>query len=128
MLPHIVIVGRPNVWKSSLFNALTGHRIAIVADEENTTRDILEYTVHDESGTSYVIADSGGLNFGTQDEILQDARRRVEECASRADIIVFVVEYDKVTIVDEQIAQMLRKTNVPVLLVANKADNPQKKC
>jgi small GTP-binding protein len=62
MLPHVTIVGRPNVWKSSIFNALAGHRIAIVSDIENTTRDIIEYHIDDEeNGISYVLSDSGGI-------------------------------------------------------------------
>ncbi|EKD44732.1 MAG: GTP-binding protein engA, partial [uncultured bacterium (gcode 4)] len=62
MIARITIVGRPNVGKSSLFNALSGHKIAIVSDTENTTRDIVEYQIHDEEHhLSYIIADSGGL-------------------------------------------------------------------
>ncbi len=60
MLPRVTLIGRPNVGKSSLFNALSRHRIAIVSDIENTTRDIIEYTVHDEEQDfSYILADSG---------------------------------------------------------------------
>lgn len=59
MLPRITIIGRPNVGKSSLFNALSGHRIAIVSDIENTTRDIIEYKMNDaERDISYILADS----------------------------------------------------------------------
>jgi small GTP-binding protein len=60
MLGRVTIVGRPNVGKSSLFNAISGHRIAIVSDIENTTRDIIEYLENDEDNElSYIIADSG---------------------------------------------------------------------
>jgi len=59
MLPRITIIGRPNVGKSSLFNALSRHRIAIVSDIENTTRDIIEYKMNDsERDISYILADS----------------------------------------------------------------------
>jgi small GTP-binding protein len=60
MLPRVTIVGRPNVGKSSLFNMLTRHKIAIVSDIENTTRDIIEYEVYDqENHMSYILCDSG---------------------------------------------------------------------
>lgn len=63
-LPYVLIVGRPNVGKSSLFNAFTGRKIAIVDEVANTTRDILEYPLQDyETDFQWTIADSGGLNF-----------------------------------------------------------------
>jgi GTP-binding protein len=124
MIARITIVGRPNVGKSSLFNALTGHKIAIVSDIENTTRDILEYQVHDlKAEISYVIADSGGLAFGKNDEILADVRSRVAESIDRSDIILFVLEYDRVTDHDAEIARLLRKSGKKVIVAANKADN-----
>ncbi len=124
MLPRITIVGRPNVGKSSLFNALSGHRIAIVSDIENTTRDILEYAVRDsEHGLTYVMADSGGLAFGTDDEILKDVRKRVEASVAQSDLILFVLEYDRATTFDDEIAKLLRKSGKPVFVIPNKADN-----
>lgn len=124
MLARITIVGRPNVGKSSIFNALTGHKIAIVSDIENTTRDILEYQIHDEEANiSYVIADSGGLSFGSNDEVLADVRKRVAESVDRSDIILFVLEYDKITTFDEEIAKLLRRSGKKVVIAANKADN-----
>lgn len=124
MLPIVTIVGRPNVGKSSLFNALAGGRLAIVAEEANTTRDIVERAIHDESGIPRaVLRDSGGLNFGTNDEILADIRERVERSVRESDLVVFVVEYDKVSQEDELVARELRHAGVDVLLVANKADN-----
>lgn len=123
-LPLVLIIGRPNVGKSSLFNALTGRKIAIVDEEANTTRDILEYPMTDpETGFQWTIADSGGLNFGSQHQILQDVNKRVNECAQDADIILFVCEYDRLTDVDDHIISILRKLKKPVWLVANKADN-----
>lgn len=124
MIARVTIVGRPNVGKSSLFNALSGHKIAIVSDQENTTRDIVEYQIHDEvNHLSYVIADSGGLTTGSDDAILQDIRKRVEESVSRSDLILFVLEYDKITALDEEIAKKLRRAGKRVFLIANKADN-----
>ena len=124
MIARITIVGRPNVGKSSLFNVLSGHKIAIVSDTENTTRDIVEYQMHDaENHISYILADSGGITIGSDDEILKDIRNRVEESISRSDLILFVLEYDKLTALDEEIAKLLRKSGKKVIVVANKADN-----
>ena len=111
MIARITIVGRPNVGKSSLFNVLSGHKIAIVSDTENTTRDIVEYQMHDEEHhLSYIMADSGGITIGTDDDILVDIRNRVEESIVRSDLIIFVLEYDKLTALDEEIAKLLRKS------------------
>ncbi len=124
MIARITIVGRPNVGKSSLFNVLSGHKIAIVSDVENTTRDIVEYQMHDaENQISYILADSGGITIGADDEILTDIRNRVQESISRSDLILFVLEYDKMTALDEEIAKLLRKSWKKVIIVANKADN-----
>ncbi len=124
MIARITIVGRPNVGKSSLFNVLSGHKIAIVSDTENTTRDIVEYQMHDvENHISYILADSGGITIGTDDAILSDIRNRVQESITRSDLILFVLEYDKLTALDEEIAKLLRKSGKKVIIVANKADN-----
>jgi GTP-binding protein len=127
MYPRITIVGRPNVGKSSLFNIITGHRIAIVSDIENTTRDIVEYDYRDEENeTIYTISDSGGLVDGDDDTILKDVRERTEEAIKSSDIILFALEYDKITTLDEHIAKKLRRSKKPVIVLANKADNPRR--
>jgi GTPase len=126
-LARITIVGRPNVGKSSIFNSLTGHKIAIVSDIENTTRDIVEFQYHDyDREITYIIADSGGLAFAKNNEILVDVRARVEESIAHSDIIIFVLDYDRVTDHDAEIAKLLRKSGKTVIVAANKADNPDR--
>lgn len=71
----------------------------------------------------YILADSGGLAFGSDDQILQDVRHRVEQSIDRSELIIFVLEYDKLTTFDQEIAKMLRRSKKPVIVVANKADN-----
>ncbi|MFO0763498.1 MAG: ribosome biogenesis GTPase Der [Candidatus Gracilibacteria bacterium] len=123
-MARITIVGRPNVGKSSLFNALIGHKIAIVHDQENTTRDILEFSMVDrETGGHFTLCDSGGLVSGSRDEILRDIRERAEASIERSDAIIFVVEYSHISNEDLEIAKVLRRMKKPIILVANKADN-----
>ncbi len=127
MLAQVTIIWRPNVGKSSLFNAISGHKIAIVSDIENTTRDIIEYKVNDkENNLSYVMADSGWLTTWSNDEILKDVRSRVVDTLDRSDLVIFVMECDKITTLDEEIVKILRKSKKPVILVWNKADNKKK--
>ena len=84
----------------------------------------MEYQIHDEDNEiSYILADSGGLAFGKNDEILTDVRKRVQESIDRSELILFVLEYDKITDHDEEIARLLRKGNKKVIVIANKADN-----
>ena len=127
MLPRITIVGRPNVWKSSIFNAISGHRIAIVSDIENTTRDIIEYHIDDAEGEiSYIMADSGGIVQADNETLLADVRARADDAIASSDLILFVLEYDRMTEFDEFIVKKLRRANKPILIVANKADNPKR--
>jgi GTPase len=127
MLPKVTIVGRPNVWKSSIFNALAGHRIAIVSDIENTTRDLIEYHIDDEENDiSYIVMDSGGIVQADNETLLADVRERADYAIQNSDLILFVVEYDRVTEFDEFIVKKLRRSKKPVLVVANKADNPKR--
>lgn len=127
MIGRVTIIWRPNVGKSSLFNALSWHKIAIVSDIENTTRDIIEFQINDaDNEISYIIADSGWLNTGSSDEILQDVRKRVEDSISKSDLILFVLEYDKITDLDQEIAKILRKSKKDILVIGNKADNQNK--
>lgn len=127
MLPHVTIVGRPNVGKSSIFNAFAGHRIAIVSDIENTTRDIIEYHIDDEENNiSYVLSDSGGIVMADDETLLTDVRGKTDDAIAHADIILLVLEYDKITDFDEYIVKKLRRSKKPVIIIANKADNPKR--
>ena len=129
MLAKVTIIGRPNVGKSSLFNMITGHKIAIVADEAGTTRDISEFEFTDDIyDLTYILADSGGLDYGSvSDEVATDIAERTERAIDESDLLLWVVEYDSFTELDEQILRMLRKHKAGnFILLANKADNANK--
>ncbi|MDQ7010000.1 MAG: ribosome biogenesis GTPase Der [Candidatus Gracilibacteria bacterium] len=126
MLAKVVVIGRPNVGKSSFFNMYTGHKIAIVDDVAGTTRDVSEYDYTDENNDlSYVLADSGGLDFGSkEDEVAEDIIERTEKSITEADLLIWLVEYDKFTSQDLEISKVLKKNKVhDYIVVANKADN-----
>ena len=126
MLAKVVVIGRPNVGKSSFFNIYTGHKIAIVDDVAGTTRDVSEYEYTDEhNDLSYILADSGWLDFGSkEDEVAGDIVERTEKSITEADLLIWLVEYDKFTSQDLQISKILKKNNVKdYIIVANKADN-----
>ena len=126
MLAKVTIIGRPNVGKSSFFNMYTGHKIAIVADEEGTTRDISEYEYNDEeNGLTYVVSDSGWLDFSSNtDEISKDLVERTELSIDNSDLLIWLIEYDRTTELDDQVLKVLRSKGIKnVIIVANKADN-----
>ena len=119
----VAIVGRPNVGKSTLFNRLTKTRSAIVSDTAGTTRD-RQYGKCDWSGREFSVVDTGGWVVNS-DDIFEDAiRRQVLVATEEADLVLFFVDVNTgVTDLDEDVAQILRRTKVPVVLVVNKADN-----
>ena len=121
----VAIVGRPNVGKSTLFNRLTNTRHAIVSDVAGTTRD-RQYGKCEWCGKEFSVVDTGGWVVNS-DDIFEDAiRRQVLVATEEADLILFVVDIKNgVTDWDEDVAQILRRTKLPVMLVANKADNNQ---
>jgi len=126
MLAKVTIIGRPNVGKSSLFNMMTGHKIAIIADEAGTTRDISEFEyTDDKNDLTYIIADSGGLDYSSEDdEIAVDITERTERSIVDSDLLIWVLEYDRFTDLDESIYRVLRKHQVSnYIILANKADN-----
>jgi GTP-binding protein len=120
--PVVAIVGRPNVGKSTLFNYIAGRRISIVEDTPGITRDRI-YTESEWRGRKFVLIDTGGIEPFTKDEIMQQMRRQAEIAIETADVIVFMVDSKEgLTASDYEVANILRKTEKPVLLVVNKVD------
>lgn len=119
----VALVGRPNVGKSTLFNRLTESRTAIVSDTPGTTRD-RQYGECEWQGRKFNIVDTGGW-VGQSEETFEAAiNRQVEMGLMEADLLVFLVDVKEgLTPLDEEIANMLRRTEKPVMVVANKADN-----
>lgn len=104
----------------------TGHKIAIVADEAGTTRDISEFEYTDEKNDlTYILADSGGLDYSSaDDEIAVDITERTERSIVDSDMLIWVVEYDRFTQLDQFIYRVIKKHKVTNFIVlANKADN-----
>ena len=129
MLWKITIIGRPNVGKSSFFNMYSWHKIAIVDDTAWTTRDISEFEYTDEENDlTYILADSGWLDFGSkEDEVAEDIISRTDEAIDDSDLLVWIVEFDRFTELDEKIFKLLKKKNYNnYVIVANKADNDWK--
>ncbi|MFC2072356.1 GTPase [Chloroflexota bacterium] len=121
--PIVAIIGRQNVGKSTLLNRLAGERIAIIADLPGTTRDRILVNISWQ-GAEFTIVDTGGLELKPQSTVAQGVKEQVEVAITEADAIIFLVDVrDGVTPFDQEIADMLRQVNKPILLVANKADN-----
>lgn len=124
--PLVAIVGRPNVGKSALFNRLVGKRIAIVEDTPGITRDRL-YQPAQWRGFTFTVIDTGGILFNDQDTLAVQVRAQAEVAMEEANLILFVVDAaDGLTPTDQDIADALRASSCPVLLVVNKTDNPKR--
>jgi GTP-binding protein len=121
--PVIAIVGRPNVGKSTIFNRLIGDRMAIVEDRPGITRDRL-YGSGEWLDRSYSVIDTGGIEIAGETEIMRLVRVQAELAIEEADVIMFMVDgKDGLTSSDEEIGQLLFKSNKPVVLAVNKVDN-----
>lgn len=119
----IAIVGRPNVGKSTLFNRLTQSRTAIVDETAGTTRD-RQYGRVDWNGKEFSIVDTGGWVVNSDDVFESEINKQVELAIEQADEILFVVDaMNGVTDLDDHVAEILRKSRKPVILVANKVDS-----
>jgi len=142
--PIVALVGRPNVGKSTLFNRLIGQRRAIVEDLPGTTRDRL-YGDAEWTGASFVVVDTGGIEplkersgrqvaasydplASASKGFISEIRSQAELAIEEADVILFLVDArEGLTAADEEVATMLRETDKPVILVANKADNAERR-
>jgi len=124
-LPKVAIVGRPNVGKSSLFNTLARRRISIVEPTAGVTRDRISTLIQSDERW-FELVDTGGMDFRTDADLAADVAAQIDFAVAEAALVIFVVDVrDGRQPLDEQIARRLRPTSAPVLLVANKADNPQ---
>jgi GTP-binding protein len=122
-VPVIAIVGRPNVGKSTLFNRLVGHRTAIVHDLPGVTRD-RHYSMAKICERRVELIDTGGFQPGEEEGMLPLMREQAQIAIAEADAIIFLTNArDGVTVADEEIADVLRRTDKPVLLAANKCDS-----
>ena len=119
----VAIVGRPNVGKSTLFNRLTKTRHAIVSDVAGTTRD-RQYGKCEWAGKEFSVVDTGGWVVNSDDIFEGAIRDQVRIATEEADLVLFLVDVQTgVTDLDSDVAQILRKTKLPVILVSNKTDN-----
>jgi GTPase len=142
--PIVALVGRPNVGKSTLFNRLAGQRLAIVEDEPGTTRDRL-YADAEWTSQPFLLVDTGGLDIaatdkapekGRQPEALgvssrdfaREIRQQAEVAIEEADVVVFIVDAkDGITAADRDIADILRRSDRPIVMAVNKADNESRR-
>lgn len=121
-LPQVAIVGRPNVGKSSLFNWLSGKRLAIVDDRPGVTRDRVTYLIEHED-RYFELVDTGGMGFKDEDNLTDDVERQIELALDSAELVMFVVDTRAgLTPHDREVADRLREIETPVMLVANKTD------
>ena len=121
-MPVVAIVGRPNVGKSSLLNALVGKRISIVQDMPGVTRDRVSFPL--KIGERFVeLVDTGGYGFVDPDALTAHIKHQIELAMRRADLVLFVVDTEQgLTAADQEIALLLRRLGTKTVLIANKAD------
>ena len=124
--PIVAVVGRPNVGKSTLFNALAGERIAIVKDTPGITRDRI-YADVTWLDMNFTLIDTGGIEPDSQDIILSQMREQAQIAMDTADVIIFLVDVKQGLVdADAKVADMLRRSHKPVVLVVNKVDSFEK--
>jgi GTP-binding protein len=119
----VAVVGRPNVGKSTLFNRIVGERVAIVEDLPGTTRDRI-YATAEWRGREFSLIDTGGLDDPRAGQMEAAVRRQAEAAIAEADVVLFVVDAQSgILPVEHDVADQLRRSRKPVVLVANKADS-----
>ncbi len=122
-VPQVVIVGRPNVGKSSIMNWLAGKFVSVVDPTAGVTRDRVEYLFH-EKGRYFELVDTGGIGIVDADNLSEDIDRQIQIGMDSADLILFVVDGTAgVTALDQEVSARLRKIGRPVVLVVNKCDS-----
>ena len=122
----VAVVGRPNVGKSTLFNRFTGQRKAIVEGEPNVTRDRI-YGEVEWLDNSFILIDTGGIEINEEDILKKKTKKQAEIAMKDSDVILFVVDgRSGITSLDEEIANILRRTNKEVILVINKVEDFKK--
>jgi GTP-binding protein len=123
--PLVAIVGRPNVGKSTFFNQMAGRRIAIVEDTPGVTRDRV-YADCEWQRYKFTLIDTGGIDPNSEDPLLRQMRRQAEIAIETCDVILFFVDGKQgLTSDDQDVADLLRKSGKPVMLVVNKIDSPR---
>lgn len=121
-LPTVAIVGRPNVGKSTFFNRVLGHKHAIVEDQPGVTRD-RNFARAEWGGRRFYIIDTGGIDVEAEDQMTTEIRNQVMAAIRESDVIIFLVDAQAGPHpVDHRIAEMLRKTDLPIILAVNKMD------
>lgn len=124
--PIVAVVGRPNVGKSTLFNALAGSRISIVKDTPGITRDRI-YADVTWLNYSFTLIDTGGIEPDSKDIILSQMREQAQIAIDTADVILFMVDVKQGLVdADAKVAEMLRRSKKPIILVVNKVDSYEK--
>jgi GTP-binding protein len=125
-VPLIALVGRPNVGKSTLFNRLVGRRVALVHDRPGVTRDRNFGETHIDGKVMRVV-DTGGFDSDPGDPLLDRMRQQTQLAIDEADLVILLLDgVDGVRPADQEVLQLLRRSETPVVAVVNKVDDPKR--